>query len=28
LQKKDFKADVEWDVMGADFGEIASRLGC
>ena len=28
LQKKDFKADVEWDVMGASFGEIADRLGC
>jgi 2-haloacid dehalogenase len=28
LQKKDFKADVEWDVMGANFGEIADRLGC
>jgi 2-haloacid dehalogenase len=28
LQKKDFEADVEWDVMGADFGQIADRLGC
>lgn len=28
LQKKDFKADVVWDVMADDFNGIADRLGC
>lgn len=28
LQKQDFKADVDWDVMGADFNAVADRLGC
>lgn len=28
LQKQDFKADADWDIVAKDFGEIADRLGC
>ena len=28
LQKKDFQADGEWDIVAKDFGGIAEKLGC
>ncbi len=28
LQKQDFEADVDWDIVAKDFGEVADRLGC
>jgi 2-haloacid dehalogenase len=28
LQKYDFKATGEWDIVAADFGELAGRMGC
>jgi hypothetical protein len=28
LQKYDFKATGEWDIVAADFGELAKRMGC
>jgi 2-haloacid dehalogenase len=28
LQKRDFKADGDWDIVAADFGGIAERMGC
>jgi 2-haloacid dehalogenase len=28
LQKHDFKATGEWDIVAADFGELAGRMGC
>jgi len=28
LQKYDFEAKGEWDVIGKDFGEVADKLGC
>jgi len=28
LQKKDFKADGNWDVVATDFNDLAARLGC
>jgi len=27
LQKKDFKADGNWDVVATDFNDLAARLG-
>ena len=27
-QKTDLKPEEEWDIIGADFGELASALGC
>jgi 2-haloacid dehalogenase len=28
LQKRDFKADGDWDVVATDFNDLAARLGC
>jgi 2-haloacid dehalogenase len=28
LQKRDFKAEGDWDIVAGDFGEIAGRMGC
>jgi 2-haloacid dehalogenase len=28
LQKYDFKATGEWDIVATDFGELAKRMGC
>ena len=28
LQKRDFKAEGDWDIVTKDFGEIADRMGC
>ncbi len=28
LQKYDFEAKGDWDVIGKDFGEVADKLGC
>lgn len=28
LQKRDFEADGDWDIVAKDFGGIADRLGC
>ena len=28
LQDKDFKADGDWDVVAADFNDLAARMGC
>jgi 2-haloacid dehalogenase len=28
LQKYDLKAAGEWDIVAADFGELAGRMGC
>ena len=28
LQKQDFKAEHEWDIVARDFGVVADRLGC
>ena len=28
LQKRDFEADGDWDIVARDFGAIADRLGC
>ena len=28
LQKQDFKADGDWDIVAKDFNEVADRLGC
>lgn len=28
LQKHDFEAEGDWDIVAADFNEIADRLGC
>jgi 2-haloacid dehalogenase len=28
LQKRDFEAEGEWDIVAKDFGGIADRLGC
>jgi 2-haloacid dehalogenase len=28
LQTKDFKADGDWDVVAADFNDLAARTGC
>src|ERR1700743_189147 len=28
LQKRDFEAEGEWDIIAKDFGGIADRLGC
>lgn len=28
LQDRDFNADSDWDIVAADFNEIADRLGC
>lgn len=28
LQSKDFKADGDWDVVAADFNDLAARMGC
>ena len=28
LQKYDFEAKGDWDVIGRDFGEVADKLGC
>jgi len=28
LQRKDFKADGDWDVVAADFNDLAGRMGC
>ena len=28
LQHRDFKADGDWDIVAADFNDLATRLGC
>src|SRR5476649_1394695 len=28
LQKRDFEADGEWDIVAKDFGGIADKMGC
>ena len=28
LQKYDFEAKSDWDVVAKDFGELATRMGC
>jgi 2-haloacid dehalogenase len=28
LQKRDFKADGDWDVVAEDFNDLAKRMGC
>ena len=28
LQKRDFEAEGEWDIVAKDFGGVADRLGC
>jgi 2-haloacid dehalogenase len=28
LQKYDFEATGQWDIVAKDFGEIADRMGC
>jgi 2-haloacid dehalogenase len=28
LQHRDFKADGDWDIVAADFNDLAARLGC
>jgi 2-haloacid dehalogenase len=28
LQKRDFEADGEWDIIARDFGGVADKLGC
>lgn len=28
LQKRDFKADSDWDVVAEDFNDLAKRMGC
>jgi 2-haloacid dehalogenase len=28
LQKYDFEADGDWDIVAKDFGELAARMGC
>jgi 2-haloacid dehalogenase len=28
LQRHDFEAEGDWDIVAADFNEIADRLGC
>ena len=28
LQHQDFKADGDWDIVAADFNDLAARLGC
>ena len=28
LQKRDFEANGDWDIVATDFGGIAERMGC
>jgi 2-haloacid dehalogenase len=28
LQKYDFEANGDWDIVAKDFGELAARMGC